>query len=593
MSISEVAKREIIDLLLAREQPFYGALGLMPFLKRVWNLASMTSTDYRFKDAEGDIWQHAVNFHDWDDAYLLYQRLDLLHCDEATFLTFLEQVVHPLAIPVDQEQGLVVEALNGLLNPEGLSLASQEMFGAHARYRVIQHLDSQGLGEEGTAYEIVLSFAGEDRGYVEQVAAYLKLHGVSVFYDKYEEATLWGKDLAEHLDKVYRGTARYCVMFVSQHYKEKIWTNHERRSALAKAVQERGEYILPARFDDTEIPGLLPTLGYINLATKTPEDLGALILQKLGRPQAILAPALAFSQSGTDGDLDRRIQAWQSLGKMREAMEDWLWPEAKRAAKAAIDLAPGLKGTALTELGLWAAAIVAQQFLLNPLGFASFPHGSGALYIAGDFVQAPSASEVIDVIVEATTLVSGDVRLWMALAQMHGSSGHFAEMLQAASTALSIDQTARDQLVTAPYLALFAQACVEDGNLEAQLRQLGDLLHIQLPVSLDQVRASIYALSLTAPETAHNPNVAWFALGKPVFWTELKDPVFLTGVTIQCIDEDHTRKAHAFFLVPAPGPHRHIPSDADGVSGGPYSFYALPDEILRALDEQFLFVVQR
>ncbi len=41
-------------------------------------------------------------------------------------------------------------------------------------------------------YEIVLSFAGEDRVYVEKVAEYLKANGVNVFYDRYEKANLWG-----------------------------------------------------------------------------------------------------------------------------------------------------------------------------------------------------------------------------------------------------------------------------------------------------------------------------------------------------------------------------------------------------------------
>ena len=35
---------------------------------------------------------------------------------------------------------------------------------------------------------------------------------------------------------------RYCVMFISKNYANKIWTSHERRSALAKAIEEKEEY---------------------------------------------------------------------------------------------------------------------------------------------------------------------------------------------------------------------------------------------------------------------------------------------------------------------------------------------------------------
>ena len=109
-------------------------------------------------------------------------------------------------------------------------------------------------------YDVALSFAGEDREYVGEVAAFLKANGVRTFFDDYERTELWGKDLYTHLDDVYRNQARYCVMFLSSHYKEKVWTNHERQSAQTRAFQESTEYVLPARFDDTEIPGITPTV---------------------------------------------------------------------------------------------------------------------------------------------------------------------------------------------------------------------------------------------------------------------------------------------------------------------------------------------
>jgi len=133
------------------------------------------------------------------------------------------------------------------------------------------------------SYDVVFTFAGENRDYVEQVANYLRSQGVTVFYDQYEEASLWGKDLAEHFDFVYRRSGRYCVMFISKHYVEKMWTRHERRAALARALQERKDYVLPARFDDSEVPGILPTVGYISLTAKSPVELGKIILKKLGR----------------------------------------------------------------------------------------------------------------------------------------------------------------------------------------------------------------------------------------------------------------------------------------------------------------------
>jgi TIR domain len=132
------------------------------------------------------------------------------------------------------------------------------------------------------SYDVVFSFAGENRTYVKQVAGYLRAKDIKIFYDEYEQAHLWGKDLAEHFELVYRRSGQYCVIFISKDYVNKMWTKPERRAALSRALKEQEEYILPARFDDTEVPGILPTVGYISLADKSPTKFGRIILEKLG-----------------------------------------------------------------------------------------------------------------------------------------------------------------------------------------------------------------------------------------------------------------------------------------------------------------------
>lgn len=131
-------------------------------------------------------------------------------------------------------------------------------------------------------YDVCFSFAGEDREYVSNVAEALRNKGIRVFYDEYEEVELWGKDLYVHLDDVYKNAARYCVLFISDNYSKKLWTNHERQSAQERAFKENTEYILPARFDDTPIPGLRDTVGYIDISQKAPDKFSELIIKKVG-----------------------------------------------------------------------------------------------------------------------------------------------------------------------------------------------------------------------------------------------------------------------------------------------------------------------
>jgi len=131
-------------------------------------------------------------------------------------------------------------------------------------------------------YDIAISFAGEQRSEAEGIAECLRNAAVKVFYDKYEQSDLWGKDLYAHLADIYQKKARYCLMLVSANYAAKVWTNHERRSAQARALSESKEYILPVRFNDTEIPGLLPTIGHLRFEEHGVEGICRLLLEKLG-----------------------------------------------------------------------------------------------------------------------------------------------------------------------------------------------------------------------------------------------------------------------------------------------------------------------
>jgi hypothetical protein len=130
--------------------------------------------------------------------------------------------------------------------------------------------------------DVAISFAGEQRTEAEAIAACLTARHAKVFYDRYEQADLWGKDLYEHLAGVYQNGARYCLMLVSAAYAEKAWTTHERRSAQARALSQKTEYILPVRFDDTEIPGLLPTVSYLRFQDHGVQGICSILLEKLG-----------------------------------------------------------------------------------------------------------------------------------------------------------------------------------------------------------------------------------------------------------------------------------------------------------------------
>ena len=131
------------------------------------------------------------------------------------------------------------------------------------------------------SFDVAISYAGTERPQAEELAKLVRDAGYAVFYDNYYPEHLWGKNLPVFFDEIYRKRARFCVMFVSKEYRDRKWTILEARSAQAMALEEKGkEYILPIRIDDTELEGLLPTVGYLPISTGI-EKIGDMLVQKL------------------------------------------------------------------------------------------------------------------------------------------------------------------------------------------------------------------------------------------------------------------------------------------------------------------------
>lgn len=183
-------------------------------------------------------------------------------------------------------------------------------------------------------YDVVISFAGEDRTVAESIASNLVTKGINVFYDEYEQANLWGKDLYVHLTKVYRDESKYFLMIISESYAKKQWTNHERKAAQARAFQENSEYILPLRLDDAEIDGILGTTGYIDYRQVSLERIIDLLSQKvieynnengiaynIVKAEAVFEQALDFkdTEAFRDSDMNTECPACNTAQTLSEA----------------------------------------------------------------------------------------------------------------------------------------------------------------------------------------------------------------------------------------------------------------------------------
>lgn len=138
---------------------------------------------------------------------------------------------------------------------------------------------------EDLKFKVALSFSGERRAYVSEVADALKrqLPRGSVFYDKDFTAQLARPNLDTLLQRIYRHNSELVVIFLSKEYKEKDWCGLEWR-AIREIIMDRkssDHSIMFMRFDNTPIEGVFEHDGYVDLNAISPRAAANLILQRV------------------------------------------------------------------------------------------------------------------------------------------------------------------------------------------------------------------------------------------------------------------------------------------------------------------------
>jgi hypothetical protein len=143
--ISEVTRRNIFDGLRVGRIPWNGSLGEPDFLNRMFDLSTMPSFDHRFKDAEGDIWQHRVRNHDWEEDWIFSDgRFNLLRCPDEVFLRFLCEMLHPVLRPDASEVDQLMVLFNENLAVDGWQIVEQTRLSGRPVFSARRLLDGGG-----------------------------------------------------------------------------------------------------------------------------------------------------------------------------------------------------------------------------------------------------------------------------------------------------------------------------------------------------------------------------------------------------------------------------------------------------------------
>jgi len=133
-------------------------------------------------------------------------------------------------------------------------------------------------------FRLALSFPGEHRSSVEQVAEHLSVAvgREPMLYDKFYEAEFARVDLDVYLPRLYREQSELIVLFLCPEYRTKRWCQLELRHIRQLiATVDAGRIMLLSfgRPGDLSELGILPGDGYVDVADRPAAEIAGLILQ--------------------------------------------------------------------------------------------------------------------------------------------------------------------------------------------------------------------------------------------------------------------------------------------------------------------------
>lgn len=115
-------------------------------------------------------------------------------------------------------------------------------------------------------FEVALSFPGEIRPLVEEVAGHLerRMGPNAYFYDNNYVSQLARPSLDTFLQGIYRDRAKLIVVFLSADYQRKDWCGIEFRAIRGIIAERKNDRIMFVRTDDGAVDGVFNTDGYID-----------------------------------------------------------------------------------------------------------------------------------------------------------------------------------------------------------------------------------------------------------------------------------------------------------------------------------------
>lgn len=167
------------------------------------------------------------------------------------------------------------------------AIKDEDLFEILSSAGLIDKSFKNAYGQSGRVEEIQfavsLSFSGDQRSYVSEVASELKrrLAPDLIFYDEDFTAQLARPNLDTLLQKIYLNNSDLVAVFFSSEYEKRKWCGLEWR-AIREIIKNKSDSgLMFMRFDDSIVPGLLSIDGFVDLKNRSPIECSRLIAERV------------------------------------------------------------------------------------------------------------------------------------------------------------------------------------------------------------------------------------------------------------------------------------------------------------------------
>jgi NACHT domain len=167
-------------------------------------------------------------------------------------------------------------------------------------------------------FQVALSFAG-DLQRVESVAEILarSLGSERVLYYPWYRGEFARPNLDVYLPSLYLNQSRLLVFFFSKEHAARAWTGLEWRNGRQLIMRKEDARLMLLRVDDTEIEGLLPGDGWMDIDTLTDQRVADAILSRLEElaptPRPSIESVINKLRNEISSDIQRRCSRLKVL----------------------------------------------------------------------------------------------------------------------------------------------------------------------------------------------------------------------------------------------------------------------------------------